>query len=81
MAVKTEPGLQARVAKSTAQLRAVLFLLKNNIANQGEQNGKLVFEVTVRAAPCLPLWGRWQPEGLTEEVFGVAFCEIVKQMQ
>ena len=22
-----------------------------------------------RAARCLPLWGRWQPEGLTEEVF------------
>ena len=40
-----------------------------------------MFEVMVRAAPCLPLWGRWQPEGLTEEVFGVAFCEKAKQMQ
>ena len=28
-----------------------------------------------RAAPCLPLWGRWQPEGLTEEVFGCRFSE------
>ena len=42
---------------------------------------KLVFVVTVRAAPCLPLWGRWQPEGLTEEVFGVPFCEKAKQME
>ena len=33
----------------------------------------------VRAAPCLPLWGRWQPEGLTEEVFGYRFAEKRKK--
>ena len=40
-----------------------------------QQTAKLLFEVMVCAAPCLPLWGRWQPEGLTEEVFGVAFAK------
>ena len=33
------------------------------------ENGKLkVLNVKRRSRPCLPLWGRWQPEGLTEEV-------------
>ena len=57
------------------------FLFEFGYIDLSQQTDKLLFEVTVRAAPCLPLWGRWQPEGLTEEVFGVAFCEKVKQMQ
>ena len=30
-------------------------------------------------SPCLPLWGRWQPEGLTEEVFGYPLAEKSKK--
>ena len=44
-----------------------------------QQIDKLVFIGLLRAAPCLPLWGRWQPEGLTEEVFGCRFAEKSKK--
>ena len=40
---------------------------------------KLVFVGLLRATPCLPLWGRWQPEGLTEEVFRCHFAEKSKK--
>ena len=38
-----------------------------NVPFKSSKNDKLSFIAVARERPSLPLWGRWQPEGLTEE--------------
>ena len=44
-----------------------------------DDSGKLRFNALARERPSLPLWGRWQPEGLTEEGIPQYECAEMRQ--